>query len=191
MTELVLTLANNAHDADQNAAGTVTLDRTGFTVDVVGEYAAWLFTGATIPNAATINSATASIYAFGSNSDDPSGSLYCADEDDAAAPAATINNLSGRTPTTATVAWDDTNVTGGADDFATTPDISTVIQEIVNRPGWVSGNDLLLIFACDGGSSIRFGYRDGNASWAATLTIDYTAGGIAPLAAAYYQQLRA
>lgn len=191
MASQTITIANNNHDADQNAATDVTLNRTAFTHDVTGEYLALLFPGVTAGQGDTINSATVDVYVIGTTADDPGGTWYAADENDAAAPAASANNISGRTPTTATVAWSDTNVTGGTADFAATPDLATIIQEVVDRPGWASGNDILLIFASNGTGSMRVGYRDGNASWAASLTIDYTpAAGGAPVKAYYYAQMR-
>src|SRR3989344_4654362 len=59
-------------------------------------------------------------------------------------------NISSRPRTTARVdwnnipAWDSTTGTA-IGDKKQSPDISPIIQELVNRPGWVSGNSMVLI----------------------------------------------
>ena len=56
-------------------------------------------------------------------------------------------NLSGRALTTAYVDWTVPVWAGYQDDAGTiTPDISSVLQEVVNQPGWASGNALALLF---------------------------------------------
>lgn len=64
-----------------------------------------------------------------------------------------------------------------------TPDIASIIQEIVNRSGWASGN-ALVIFIDDNGTTINgggdFSTYDENPAYAAELTIDYTPSNTAP-----------
>lgn len=50
--------------------------------------------------------------------------------------------IDGRDKTAATVNW---TATLEADDFTVSPDIKSIIQEIVNREGWESGNALTLL----------------------------------------------
>ncbi len=50
-----------------------------------------------------------------------------------------IPSGTGMTDTTAVVAW---NPTTWSNDWINTPDISSIVQEIVNRGGWTSGNDM-------------------------------------------------
>jgi len=58
-------------------------------------------------------------------------------------------NLSGRSPlTTAKVKWSVPNWTTTSEKFQS-PDLSAVIQEVVNQAGWASGNALLLIIRDD------------------------------------------
>lgn len=48
--------------------------------------------------------------------------------------------------TTASVLWSfPTNIANGSAIRSSSPDISLIIEEIVARPGWVSGNDILLL----------------------------------------------
>ena len=59
------------------------------------------------------------------------------------------------------------------------PDLKTVVQEIVNRGDWASGNAIGFIIAENGGSNqVRYTYShdDGNASYYPKLTINYSTG---------------
>jgi len=60
----------------------------------------------------------------------------------------TSKNISNRARTTAKVKWSVPNWTANHVKFQT-PDISAIIQEIVNQQGWVKGNALVLIFRDD------------------------------------------
>ncbi len=73
------------------------------------------------------------------------------DEDDANAPT-TFAGAEAVTRTTATVDWDAVP-TFTANTDINTPDITTVIQEIVNRAGWSSGN-AIVIYIEDNGSDV-------------------------------------
>ncbi len=91
--------------------------------------------------------------------------------------------------TTATTRWDhDFHVGNGflgsnSDDGL---DMNAIIQEIIDRGGWSSGNDLVLLAAGTdkggGRGPATFAVRayDGNTSQAARLTIDFTGGGGGP-----------
>ena len=85
--------------------------------------------------------------------------------------AATNNNVSSRTSTTATVTWTATSIGAGAKNA---PELKTVIQEITDRAGWSSGNALaLIIWGRSGASLLRWNQYD-NGSGASSLSIDYT-----------------
>lgn len=72
-----------------------------------------------------------------------------------------------RARTTASVAWN--NVIGWvAGTQYDTPDIATIAQEIVDLPGWASGNNMVIF--CDDNSSAANAYRQ-PASWD---NVDYT-----------------
>ena len=52
-----------------------------------------------------------------------------------------------------------------------TPDLSPIIQEIVNRPGWASGNGVALIVT---GTGVRHGVSfERRAAQAALLHVEY------------------
>ena len=53
----------------------------------------------------------------------------------------TANNITDRTTTTASVPWDAEPWNTGATAFSTS-DITPIVQEIVTRSGWASGNSM-------------------------------------------------
>lgn len=55
------------------------------------------------------------------------------------------NNISSRPRSVNQVIWDSANAWPNFDDNINTPDITPIIQEIVNRPDWCGGNSLALI----------------------------------------------
>lgn len=57
-------------------------------------------------------------------------------------------------------------------DLPKTPDLKTIFQEIVNRPGWDSSNDM--VFIVSGSGSRRAWSYDGQNSSAPVLTVSYT-----------------
>ena len=109
--------------------------------------------------------------------------------EDADDPAAPINkaDVDGRVRTTASVAWD--FVTNWITSFDyITPDISAVIQEVVDRGGWASSN-AIIIFVDDDGSDLGayrgMHSRDASATACASLAVNYTSPG-SPVAAAIF-----
>lgn len=166
-------IAASTDDADQ-ASGTVDLTGTTINVNGTGQYAGLRFLNVTIPNAATINSATLAVEIVSTTHDDPDLTIFGEDTDDATTFTSTTNDISSRTPTTATTTWTATAIGTGV---KTSPSIAAIIQEIVNRPGWTSGNDINILM--NGNSSASFfrirTYNAGSGS-PATLNIDYTAG---------------
>ena len=64
----------------------------------------------------------------------------------------TVNNITGRTPTTASVAWVPVgwSTIGAAGLDQRTPDLTTVIQEIVDQGLWASGNSLVIVVTGSG-----------------------------------------
>lgn len=74
------------------------------------------------------------------------------DIDNAPGFTTTDYNLSSRTNTSASVAWTpaDWNSVGASTANERTSDIKTIIQEIVNRGGWSSGNSIVITFTGSG-----------------------------------------
>jgi hypothetical protein len=83
----------------------------------------------------------------------------------------TLGNLSSRPKTVNNVAWNVVPSWNVLDEKKQTPNISPVIQEIVNRTGWVSGNSLVLMVS---GSGTRTAEAyEGEPENAAKLVVTY------------------
>ena len=142
------------------------------------------FTSVTIPNAATINSASliytcAGTYNAGSNvvafivaahASDNSGALATTGGD--------LNNTTRPQTTAVSGTWTQTSVTL---DTEYSISITSVIQEIVNRAGWASGNAITILVCVHSTTSLGewqdYWSYDGSTTKAPKLNIDYTAGG--------------
>ena len=100
-----------------------------------------------IPAGATVISATIQFESFGANSQSTQLTLRGNDSSDAAEIAKTRNDLSSRTKTTASVQWapEAWSTAGEAGPRQRTPDLSSIIQEIVDRPDWSSGNAVAIL----------------------------------------------
>lgn len=71
--------------------------------------------------------------------------IYCEDIDNSPAFASSTNNISSRTRTSAYEPWAVTVLWRGDYNYSS-PDIRAVLQEVIDRPGWVSGNYVSIIF---------------------------------------------
>lgn len=94
--------------------------------------------------------------------------------DNAPAFAATANNVSTRNTTSAIVKWDNVaawSTVGDAGLDQQTPNLSSVVTEIVERPGWVNGNSMVFIITGTGERTAEA--YEGSSSRAAKLVIQY------------------
>lgn len=143
-------------------------------------YNGFRFTNVTVPQGATIQSALIDFYyAEAKSGTTASVIFYGQDVDDATTFNVTTDHPEGKTPaTTATVAHNYTLSNFSTLGFGNeTVDIASIIQEIVNRAGWVSGNDIVIV-GHDNGSSddnyFGFSTYDRATDRGATLAVTYT-----------------
>ena len=110
------------------------------------------FTGLIIPNGAMISNAYVQFQADETNSGSISLTIHGEDTDSAATFSSNSGDISSRTLTAASVGWSppDWTIVGEAGLDQRTPDIAPIIQEIVNRSGWSSGNALAIIISGSG-----------------------------------------
>ena len=134
------------------------------------------FQNVLVPQGATINVGTYwSVHITGLSYDSPRGLIAAEDVDSA-------NNFTvepdvitrwNTKRTSATVSWIGSNIGTG---WKNSPDIATVIQEVIDRPGWVSGSDLVVLFAGDTTFWEKFevsAHPGANPELAAKLHIEY------------------
>ncbi len=135
----------------------------------------------TIPQGATIDAASLLLWPQGTASDDASMVIWGEDADDTVTFASSAGNkVNDRVLTTANVAWSADSLGTGA--FVSSPDIKSIIQEIVDRASWASGNSIVLPCYGVNGTSKNlvvdsFETTSGNP---AKLDATYTVGGFVP-----------
>jgi hypothetical protein len=163
-----------------DAEGPQVSDPDGATdLDLGGTNAGVRFTSVAIPPGAVITAANVQFtadQAFGADNTTPINlEVFAEAADNAPAFGANVVNNLGLLPrTSASVGW---NIppwsVSQAGPAQRTQDLSAVIQEIVNRPGWKSGNALVVIFAGVGAGRREAESFDGNPARAAVLTVQF------------------
>ncbi len=159
-TDLEVVLTAAADNGEQyNTACYVPPD--GQDIDLFNRnYAAFRFV-LDVPAGAQVNSAQLRCMLRGSAVCGTSlaARIYCQDADDASALAATDNNISGRTLTTAYVPWQATGK-HRRNRWFYSPDFANALQEVVDRSGWATGQHVLVVVRCDDtGYSTDHAYR--------------------------------
>jgi hypothetical protein len=128
------------------------------------------FTGVHIPRGAKINSAYLTLVASASKSGRCNATIK-GEASDNPSTFSTYADFIYRPRTTAYTTWSMPDTTDNT--AYDSPDISNIIQEIVNRTGWQPGN-ALVIFISGGDTDRRWYSYDGSAANAAKLTVDFT-----------------
>ena len=156
------------------------------------------FLGATIPQGSTITSATINVNAiahnnlnlvdadsYGLGTGGTSGNarcdIFCEDNDNATT-LTTAAQADALPRTTATVGtYSHAYGQYNAGNTVTLPSVTALVQEVVNRPGWVSNNSIQFLFDEDGTSS--FNNTGGGNSYGILATVNDSIPG--PPSAAY------
>ena len=170
LTYQVVAAADDAHGKKMS-----TLQRVNETALAVGSNRAGMrFCNVNVPQGAEIVAATLRICAHSSGRDARIDVVIVAEAADNVSEFSNSHRLYNATATEASVVWEWTT-TWTADTWYESPDISGVIQEIVDRPGWSADNAIAIICAGDSGTSSdrQFWSYDGNPSQAAQLEISY------------------
>lgn len=138
------------------------------------------FQNVTIPKDAVIISAIIQLYCIYSYALDTCNvKIYAEDTDDAAA-FSDESNYDGRSLTpvsgiewSSIAAWTQGN-------WYDSPDIATAIQNVVNREGWASGQDMVILIkdnnSTEGAARFASDYSE-NSAHAAKLVVTYSVGG--------------
>lgn len=173
--------ANN-DDAEERADGSMYRDSSDLELTKDGGYqkVGMRFVGITVPQGATITNAYIEFTVDETDAEDGTLTITGEDIDDADGFSSNDNDITDRTPTFASVEWvlSDENRWDSVGSKKQTPDIRTIIQEIVSRGGWVTGNDLVIII--EGQAERVAESKDGSTSKAPKLHIEYEVGPAAP-----------
>ncbi len=118
------------------------LDLAGFEVDENNSIVGIRFQNVSIPQGAAIVSAYLEFRANAENVQTTHLLIEGEDSDDASPFTTVADNLKHRDGTDATVAWNSVASWYAGSSYPT-PDLSSIVQEIVGREGWVSGNSMV------------------------------------------------
>jgi hypothetical protein len=130
------------------------------------------FQNINIPQGTTIISASIQFTTDETDSGNTSVTIRGEDTNNANIFSSTNSNISNRTLTTASVAWNNIpawNTVGQSGVNQRTPDLTSIVQEIVNRGGWASGNSMAFIINGSGERTAES--YNGSSAQAPVLTI--------------------
>lgn len=162
-------------DAEEKASGS--MNRTSSDLELVydgGDQTVGMrFNGVDIPQGAAITDAYVQFQVDEINSGITSLIIQGENIDNASAFTSSNGNISSRAKTTAAVSWFPVpwTTTGAAGPDQRTPNIASVIQEVVNRPDWYSGNSLVIIITGTGERTAEA--YDGDSNGAPLLYVEY------------------
>ena len=140
------------------------------------------FPGIGIPQGATITSAVIEFWPASVTSGTTNLRIHGEASDDAAPFAGTTSNISGRTKTTTSVPWAAVPPWNDVNIVRQTPDLTGIVQEIVNRGGWCGDNAMAFVLALDGaGGGPRIAETfDHDPSRAPILRVNYDESSVVP-----------
>ncbi|PCJ64316.1 MAG: hypothetical protein COA58_13255 [Bacteroidetes bacterium] len=152
-------ITNSHNDGEQNGS---TMSRSSSDLDFGSEKVGLRFINLDIPVGAIILEAYVTVTARDNGSGGTHTSTIQGEVSSYPYPFASFdNNISNRKLTDSSTVWNIPNFVAGVS--VTTPDISTVIQNIIDSSDWISGNNLVLTFNDDAGgrSAKSFDHTDG------------------------------
>ncbi len=147
------------------------------------QYCGIVYRNVQIPKGATITNAYVQFTCDDDNNEDITLEIYGALDANVDAPIGQdLFSISKYPPTTAVVSWTPppwmTLEERGPDQQ--TPDISSIIQEIIDQEGWASGNNLMIVLTDDEPQKIHReseAFEDNNGAGASELFVTFTEGG--------------
>jgi Ca-dependent carbohydrate-binding module xylan-binding/K319L-like, PKD domain len=171
-------VASGSDDAEESVSGYVRL--TSSDLELVytnsNQTVGIRFNSVDVPHDATIVNAYVQFMVDETSSEATSLTIEGEDIDNAATFISSSGNISSRARTSANMSWSPAvwTTVGEAGSDQRTPDVSRIIQEIVDRPGWSRGNSLVVIITGTG-KRVAESYN-GNQSGAPMLHVEYATG---------------
>jgi len=173
-------ISSGADDVEERETGR--LQSTSVDLEMVYDWFAnqvvgLRFQNVDIPAGSNIVEAFIQFQADETNDEATSLTIRGIDSDDAAVWLADSADVSSRTATSAVVDWSPApwTTTGASGDAERTPDISSLVQEIVARDGWQAGN--AMAFSLRGSGERVADSYEGDASGAPRLSVVYESAG--------------
>ncbi len=175
ITSQVISSSDDAEEVV--SSGSMGLTSTDLELGADGGVSQWVgmrFNNISIPRNASILNAYVEFEVDETGSDPTSVAIQGQASDNAATFATATRNISSRARTTAQVSWNNIPAWTTISAKSQTPSISSIIQEIVNRPGWASGNSIVIIISGTGRRTAEA--YNGEIPAAPKLVIAYTTG---------------
>jgi hypothetical protein len=181
------TVTAGTDDAEERASGSMALHSTDLDFfndrygnGGVGQQVGIRFTGINIPPGAIITSAYLQFHTDEKSDTATTLRIQGEDDDDAAGFADVDHNISSRPTTEASAIWrpEPWSEIGESSAAQCTPDLSSIVQDIVARPGWESGNDLAFIISGSGSRTAEA--SEGAPGRAPVLHIEWIPGNAPP-----------
>jgi hypothetical protein len=179
LTVFEVRVAASSDDAEERTTGRVSLTSGDlelvFDKDI--QAVGMRFNGITIPQGANITSAFVQFKAEETHAENTTLSIHGQADSDALTFINSINNIKDRALTTANVVWAPLPWTmGEAGPDQRTPDIASLIQEIVNLTEWLEGNSLVIIITGNETNRRAAESYNGDQAGAPLLHVEYTTG---------------
>jgi len=170
-TGQVISSADDVEENDAGAIGTTSSDLEMMLEDVVQRAVGFRIQNIDIPQGQTLTRAYLEFTADENNSDFTNLTIKAEATGNALAIPATNYVLTNKNKTNATASWN--NIPAWTEGVSyTSPDIKAVVQEIINRGDWASGNAMTFIVEGSGKRVARS--FDGAAGFAPKLIVEYT-----------------
>ena len=174
---VVRQISSSTDDAEEAEAGGIDLTSSDIELvfDKSSQTVGLRFTGISIPNSASITDASVQFTVDEVSEGATNLLIYGENVDNASTYSSDRNAITSRPLSSAFVAWSPNawNARGESGVDQRTPDLSSIIQEIVNRPGWSADNALSLVISGDG-ERVAESF-DGAPGSAARLSIEFQA----------------
>lgn len=170
-------VAASTDDAEEFSTGSMYISSSDLELihDSDDQTVGMRWTGLSIPRGASITAAYIQFTAKEGQSEVTTLTLRAQASDNAPAFSSTSLNLTSRTKTSASQSWSPAAWSaGGAGASQRTPDLSGLIQEVVDRGGWASGN-ALVVLVTGTGHRTAWAY-DGSPTEAPLLHVEYSLG---------------
>ena len=157
---------------------TLTVEYTTGSIGEANTLTGLRFSGVDVPRGVTITSAYLDFSVVQTDSAEETSLAIAGELDSNPATYSEANSLKGRLMTSARVAWDAIPEWNTPDETQTSPDIKSVVQEIVNQGDWCGGNPMAFLI---GGTGLRSAWaRDADNGLQPVLRVSYDAATIAP-----------
>src|SRR3989304_4547216 len=172
---LDIRVSASTDDAEERPSGVMVLASSDLELiqDTSNQTVGIRFNGVDIPQGSTITNAYIQFLVDEVKTGDTILAIQGEDVDHALTFSSISFDITSRSRTLETVSWNPNPwlTVGEAGPDQQTPDIATVIQEIINRPGWASGNSLAIIIT---GTGVRTAESyEGNQAGAPLLHVEY------------------